>query len=135
MRIISALLIAAFIAQGGFARTLEKNEVWTDCILLEEDVIVPSGRSLTISAGTLVFTNGHKILSYGKVAIQGEEENQVRFIPLTEIGSSEIEVIKVRPYNINTRVLKKEFQAFRTQYAILWSLLFASIFLTLEASR
>lgn len=135
MKFIAILLIIAFLGQCGFARTLEKNEVWSDCILLEDEVIVPAEYSLTIEPGTHVFTNGHKIISYGKVDIQGEKENQVKFLSLTESGTAEIEIVKVKPYDINTKVLKDEFQIFKIQYAILWSFLFASIFLTLEAAR
>lgn len=135
MRIIAVFLIVCLSGSVAFARTLKKNEVWKDFVTLEEDVIVPDGYSLTLSPGTQVVTNGNKIISYGKIDIQGTKENQVKFLSLSQLGTSEVEMVTVKPYDINTKILKDEFQTFKIQYAILWSLLFASVFFVLDEAE
>jgi len=138
MRVISILLIAVLLSHSplsALARTLDKNETWSGQISLEEDLVVPPPYSLTISPGTQVFTNGNKIISYGKVSIRADKKSQVKFLPLTITGTSEIEVVKVRPYNVNTKILKDEFQKFKVEYAILWSFLFATMFFMMTAAK
>lgn len=44
-----------------------------------------------------------------------------------------IKVFKIKPYDINLEGLKQEFKLFKLQYAILWSLIFASLFVMVEA--
>jgi hypothetical protein len=115
------------------ARTLSQNELWSEKIELDEDVVVPAQNTLTIAPGTEIFTRGYKIVAFGKVNILGEEDAQVRFLTHSGTTESEIQVYKVKPYHINTKILKEEFETFKIQYAILWSVLFASMFLMLEA--
>lgn len=131
IRILAIFLITILSCQA-FALELTKNEVWNGLINLTENVIVPENITLTLTPGTKVTTNGNKIIAYGSVAIQGTADQQVIFgyFPQT---TSTVEVIKVKPYDIDTDILKQEFDIFKVQYAILWSLLFASTFVMLEA--
>lgn len=135
LRSIATTLIIVFSIQCLPARalTLDKNASWSGTINLSEDVIVPAEYTLTIYPGTRVNTNGNKIISYGLVNILGEKNNQVKFIALDQLLNSDIEVFKVAPYNIDTKILRDEFKVFRIQYAILWSVLFASMFVMLDA--
>jgi hypothetical protein len=135
MRSIAIILVICLISQfcpAAFARTLDQDERWSNFVSLDEDIMVPVKRQLTLAPGTLVLTNGHKIIAHGKVDIQGAPEEQVIFFAPLIIGDAEVEVIKVRPYNINTQLLKDEFRVFKVQYAILWSVLFASMFLAMS---
>ncbi|MBU0686329.1 MAG: hypothetical protein KKB81_00550 [Candidatus Margulisbacteria bacterium] len=133
LKIIAILLSIVLLSQGVFAKTLSQNEVWSGKIKLSEDVTVPEGLTLTISPGTKVITNGKRIISYGTVDIQGQDENRVNFIAPTLTLTQEVAVTEVKPYLIDTKILKDEFSVFRVQYAILWSFLFASMFIMLEA--
>ncbi|MBU0672970.1 MAG: hypothetical protein KJ732_08095 [Candidatus Margulisbacteria bacterium] len=132
LRTIAIILILALASQC-LALQLDKNAVWAGSINLTEDIIVPSGLSLTIAPGTKVFTNGNKIISFGTLNILGEEDKRVDFYNTLLTNSSTIEVIKVKPYDVDTEILKEEFNVFKAQYAILWSLLFASTFILIEA--
>lgn len=57
----------------------------------------------------------------------------IKFSPLVLASESEVQVIKLKPYNVNTEILKEEFSVFRVQYAVLWSILFAAMFIMIEA--
>jgi len=131
IRILAILLITILSCQA-FALELAKSTVWSGQINLTEDVIILENSSLTITPGTKVTTNGNQIIAYGTVDIQGQANNQVIFEYFPQTTST-VEVVKVRPYDIDTKILKEEFDIFKVQYAILWSLLFASTFVMLEA--
>jgi hypothetical protein len=130
-----AILLMVSLAGQCLALELKQDECWSGRINLDQDVIVPEGYTITIAPGTKVITNGNRIISYGTVNIWGEAENTVNFQYFPLNNTSSIEVIKMKPYNIDTQILKEEFNTFKVQYAILWSLLFASTFLMLEARR
>lgn len=114
------------------ALELAKNQAWSGSVNLTENIIVPKNVSLTIAPGTKVTTNGNKIIAYGSVDIQGQQDNKVIFEYFPQTTST-TEVVKVKPYDVDTQILKDEFNIFKVQYAILWSLLFASTFVMLEA--
>ena len=132
IKAISILLILILSGQC-LARELSQSELWSGRVDLIEDVVVPAGLSLTLAPGTQVTTNGHQIISYGTVNILGEPQNQVEFHHFTTTPGTSLEVIKIKPYDVDTQILEEEFDTFKVQYAILWSLLFASTFLMLEA--
>ena len=135
MRTIKAIAILLILALSGqcLARELGQSELWSGRVDLSEDVVVPTGLSLTLAPGTQVTTHGHRIISYGTVNILGEPENSVEFSHFAATPGATLEVIKIKPYDVDTQILKEEFDSFKVQYAILWSLLFASTFLMLEA--
>jgi hypothetical protein len=135
LRKIALILVIAMLGHclPAAARTLKQDELWFGKVELSEDVLVPAQNTLTIAPGTEILTRGNRIVAFGKVNILGEEEDQVRFLTYSGSSESEIRVYKVKPYNINTKILKEEFDIFKIQYAILWSVLFASMFLMLEA--
>ncbi len=130
-KIVVMMLIACLGGQG-FALELAGSTLWSGDVKLTDDVVVPVGSCLTLAPGTQVTTNGHKIIGYGSVKIAGRPDRPVNF-RLFPAGSAPLETVKVKPYDINTAILKEEFGAFKVQYAILWSLLFASTFFMLEA--
>jgi hypothetical protein len=136
LRIIALLLTITLLvpcASKALARTLEQDEVWSGVIKLDDNVQVPPGITLTISPGTRIITNGNQILSHGTINILGGEEKEVRFHSFYQISNSEIELLKVKPYDFDTKILMEEFNKFKIQYAILWSCLFASMFIMLKA--
>lgn len=135
MKMTKALSIILILALAGQAPALElaRDEDWSGTIELKEDIIVPSKLTLTLKPGTQVITNGHKIISYGIVDIQGQTNNEVKIDHALLCRTNSIEVISLRPYQVDTEILKEEFNTFKVQYAILWSLLFASTFFMLEA--
>ena len=105
------------LSSQALALELSQNEVWNGLINLTEDVIVPENISLTLAPGTKVTTNGNKIIAYGSVDIQGQPDNQVVFEYFPQTTST-VEIIKVKPYDIDTDILKEEFDIFKVQYAI-----------------
>lgn len=135
MRTIKAIAILLILALSGqcLARELSQSELWSGRVDLSEDVVVPTGLSLTLAPGTQVTTHGHRIISYGTVNILGEADNKVEFRHFAATRGTTLEVIRIKPYDVDTQILKEEFDSFKVQYAILWSLLFASTFLMLEA--
>jgi hypothetical protein len=130
---IALLLTVALLGCSASARTLDRDERWSGEVRLAEDVIVPTGRTLTIEPATRVVTQGNKIISYGDLNILGEAKNKVEFLHLRPAGNEDVAVVRVKPYNVDTQILKDEFTVFRVQYAILWSVIFASIFIMVEA--
>ncbi|MFC1540686.1 hypothetical protein ACFL4J_01455 [Candidatus Margulisiibacteriota bacterium] len=135
LKIIAILLSAALLPQSAVG-ALDKGELyefWSGEINLAEDKIVPAGHTLTIAPGTRVVTNGNRIISYGTLNIMGKEENKVGFLYSLPRETGTIEVVSLKPYQVDTAILEQEFNTFKVQYAILWSLLFASTFLMLEA--
>ncbi|NQT30337.1 MAG: hypothetical protein HQ596_07175 [Candidatus Saganbacteria bacterium] len=126
-------LVLLFNAAPAFARTLNSDERWSGIMKLDEDVTVPQGYTLTISAGTKIKTKGHQIISYGTVKIEGEKDAQVKFLSKYTLNDSDLAVFKVKPYVANTELLRDEFHVFKIQYAILWSIIFASLFAMIEA--
>ena len=135
IRTIAAVLslILLLNTAPAFARTLNNNEVWSGIVKLDEDIIIPEGYILTISPATLVNTCGNQIISYGTVKIEGEKEAQVKFLSQYTLNDSDLAVFKVKPYMANTELLRDEFHVFKVQYAILWSIIFASLFAMIEA--
>ena len=135
IKLITTILIIALSAQclPLKALTLDQPASWSGTVNLSEEVIVPVDEILTIYPGTKIITNGHRIISYGLVNILGDEDQQVKFVAADRPLDSNIQVLKVKPYNIDTKILKDEFTVFRVQYAILWSVLFASMFVMLDA--
>jgi hypothetical protein len=131
MRTLAVILILA-LSSHCLALEINGQATWSGLVELQEDVVIADGASLTIAPATRVITNGHRIICYGKVDIQAEETAWVRFsyFPSTD---SKVEVVKVKPYDVDTAILQEEFNIFKVQYAILWSLLFASTFVMLEA--
>jgi hypothetical protein len=132
LKITALVLTILFLIQSA-PRALEPYQFWSGEINLTEDKIVPAGHTLTIAPGTRIITNGNRIVSYGTLNIMGKEENKVNFLYSLPGETNSIEVISIRPYQVDTEILKEEFNTFKIQYAILWSLLFASTFLMLEA--
>ncbi|MBN2058344.1 MAG: hypothetical protein JW782_06080 [Candidatus Saganbacteria bacterium] len=132
IRIIALLLIMILGSQAG-AIELARDTLWFGRVNLTQEVVVPENVTLTIAPGTKITTNGNKIIAYGKVAIQADETQPVdlKYFPQTE--TSTVEVVRLKPYDVDTDILKEEFNVFKVQYAILWSLLFASTFVMLEA--
>jgi hypothetical protein len=128
-----ALLLIIFLGSQGLALELVQDRTWSGQISLNEDIVVPLGKTLTIAPGTQVETNGNKIIAYGQVNILGQTDQEITFHNTLMTLNSTIEVVRVKPYDIDTKILKDEFAVFKIQYAILWSLLFASTFVLLEA--
>ncbi len=133
---ISLTIIIAILVQLSplaHARNLTDNETWSGKIKLIEDIYVPEGRTLTIAPDSQVITNGNKIISYGTVNIQGQQDKKVKLLANPPLSPQDLAVLKIKPYDINTEILKEEFNAFKIQYAILWSVLFAGMFIMVEA--
>jgi len=131
MKIIALILSIIFVL-GSLSPVAAKEYLWSGNINLKEDLIIPAEDTLTISPGTKVFTNGNKIISYGTLNIFAEENKIIEFTNLIDQTTAEIEIIKIKPYDVDTETLKSEFNSFKLQYAILWSVLFASTFLLVE---
>ncbi|MBU1026670.1 MAG: hypothetical protein KKA31_02955 [Candidatus Margulisbacteria bacterium] len=131
LTLIIALLVQ--LSPLAHARSLTENETWSGKIKLIEDIYVPEEFTLTISPDTQVVTNGNKIISYGTVNIQGQEDKKVKILSNPPLSQQNLAVLKMKPYDINTEILKEEFNAFKIQYAILWSVLFAGMFIMVEA--
>lgn len=112
--------------QGG---TLTSSEAWSGQIKLKGDVIVPEGVELTIEPGTeFLVDEGSpvpKLTVNGTLKVAQTQTGQGKFdlVPVDE----KTKVIRVSPYQIDTKPLLEEFHLFRTQYIIVWTLLTAGL--------
>ena len=118
--------LAGMIVKSG---TLSSSETWSGQVKVSGDVTVPKGAVLDIRAGTVLLydkNNGTEdkppnIIVYGTLKIGGasSENTSYQLIPV----DSRTRVIEVTPYEVDTKILRDEFDAFKTQYAIIWTLL------------
>jgi len=80
------LLLAANLSRAATAAgTLPGDTSWSGTILVVSNVIVPSGVTLTVQAGTTVeVTNGVSITAQagGAIDVRGTETNRVLFLPM-----------------------------------------------------
>lgn len=127
-----------------------KEVVWSGEVELQHDVTIPEGTILTILPGT----NIHCIYKYGegsfspekwqirikgKLVAAGGVGAPITFDPLPYGLSSlriplnpKLENISIAPQAVKVEDIKNEFSAFRTQYLVLWSLLFGSIYYAIK---
>lgn len=122
---------------------LNSDQTWQGDIYLVSDVIVPEGITLTIEPGTKLYFAEYdiaesgedplqtEIIVKGKVNAKSTKENPIL---VTSIGKSQwLQLnkgdksvqIKFKPYLIDTKPMTEEFRQFKTQYQILWSVIYA----------
>jgi hypothetical protein len=113
---------------------ITSNEVWSGEIELNSDVTIPQGKELTIEPGTVFLydedstktdATSPKLIVYGtlKVGQASGESEGFDLIPLDQ----NTRIIQVSPYSVDTKSLRDEFNAFRVQYVILWTVLTAAL--------
>ncbi|MFH1386393.1 MAG: hypothetical protein ABIH50_01845 [bacterium] len=77
-----------------------------------------------VLALNLMLTGGSLALVTGETAAKEIHlDGDVTVIPL----DGRTKIIKIVPYEVNTKILKDEFEVFRVQYAIIWTLLGAGL--------
>jgi hypothetical protein len=130
-----------------------KEIVWSGKVELKNDIIIQEGSTLIIMPGTKInciydyndqefSPKEWKIIVKGDLVARGEADNPVTFNPMPRGLSSiripvdsRIEQIVIAPHKIDTEEIKKEFSAFKTQYLILWTLLFGSIYYAIVSRK
>jgi len=110
--------------------TLSTVETWSGEVRLDGDVTVPAGSTLTIEPGTVFLTDENlktqpKLNVLGTLKVGQLDTGNTTFETAALDGKTKI--IRVTPYEIDTKGLKEEFHAFRTQYVWLWSILSAGL--------
>ena len=135
MKIMSWLLSICFMSQVVLATAmasitksglLAKDEVWCEPIYLEGDVVVPVGVTLEIKPGILIYYAKSDVHNYGsdphlpELVVYGTlkmDQSNYQILPMLK---DDTRVIHIEPYQVDTKILRDEFSAFKTQYAILW---------------
>lgn len=148
--ILSALILwNSYLLGNAFAYdvksgVLGSSEAWEGEIKVEGDVVVPEGMELEIRPGTVLFYEHKDKMNYGreedlpeivvygalKIGERSNGSGQFELIPL----DSKTRIIKISPYEVDTKSLRDEFRAFKVQYAVIWTLLGAALIYTV-ASR
>lgn len=110
--------------------TLPTSEVWSGEIKITGDVTVPKGSTLTIEPGTVFITDENaqtqpKLQIFGTLKVGQLETGDTKLDLAALDGRTKI--IRVTPYEIDTKILRDEFHVFRTQYIFLWSILSAGL--------
>lgn len=123
--------------------TLQKDEVWQGDIYLVSDVTIPKGITLTIKPGTRLYFAEYdisqsgedpqraEIIVNGTLNAQPTDKNPILVASIgqnqwKQLSSGEKAVqLEFKPYQIDTTAMKNEFHAFKTQYLIFWSLVYA----------
>ncbi len=125
-----------------------KEVVWSGDIELKNDVIVPEGTTLKIMPGSKIYglyeqNDGTITPKDWKIIVKGNliaEDILVDPMPRGRSSiripiDSNIQSIKIAPMKIDTQKIKDEFAVFRTQYIVLWALLFGSIYYAIKARK
>ncbi|MBU1026671.1 MAG: hypothetical protein KKA31_02960 [Candidatus Margulisbacteria bacterium] len=125
-----------------------KEVVWSGEIELKNDVVVPEGTTLKITPGSKIYgsyeqADGTVSPKEWKIIVKGSliaEDTLIDPMPhgLSAIRipiDSNIQSIKIAPMKIETQKIKDEFAVFRTQYVVLWALLFGSIYYAIKARK
>jgi len=150
--LILILLMEIPVLGATSLKVLEGKEIiWKGEVELSGDVLVPEGSKLTIMPGTRIYgvyeynnntftPEEWKIIVKGELVAVGEAENSIVFDPIPYGLSAiripidpEIKNITIAPKEIDTEEIRKEFAAFKTQYLVLWILLFGSIYYAIQA--
>src|SRR5947207_12432602 len=84
-----AIAVVLLAAKPGAAATvggtLTSNTSWSGTVMVLSNVVVPSGLTLTVQAGTgVLLTNGVSITAQagGAIDVRGAATNQVSFLPM-----------------------------------------------------
>ena len=122
---------------------LKKDEVWQGDIYLVSDVTIPKGITLTIKPGTRLYFAEYDISQSGEdperaeIIVNGTlnaQPTDKEPILVASIGKNQWKQLSAgdktvqlefKPYQIDTKAMKNEFHLFKTQYLILWSLIYA----------
>lgn len=128
---------------------LHSDQTWQGEVFLVSDVIVPEGITLTIEAGTKLYFAEYdiaetgedplhtEIIVHGKVHAKPNKENPILVTTIghpqwQRLNNSDKSIqLQFKPYQIDTKPMLDEFHSFKTQYHILWSLIYAMWILAL----
>jgi len=118
--------VVSMAAESNIIRSgvLETNEVWSGTVEVKGDITVPKDRELVIKPGTSLVFDKNKVPDikvYGtlKVGDSQMSDSQYTLLPV----GNKTQIIQITPYEVDTKILRDEFNAFRIQYAIIWVLL------------
>jgi hypothetical protein len=124
--------------------------VWSGDVALKSDFIVPKGETLIIMPGTRIYgvydynnedgitPSGWRIIVYGNLSAAEDVvfDAMPRGLSAVKIPiNSEVKTITIAPKKIETEKVRQEFSTFRTQYLILWTLLFGSIYYAIKSRK
>ncbi len=118
---LNALSVQANIIRSGILQT---NEVWSGTVEVKGDITIPKDKELLIKPGTSLIYDQHnmpEIKVYGTLKVGDKLLNDSQYELLPAGGKTQI--IQITPYEVDTKILRDEFNAFRIQYAIIWTLL------------
>jgi len=132
-----SLTCAEMIKHG----VLSENERWEGQIRLVGDVVVPKGITLEIAPNTILLYEQKDIMNYGKnpalpeLVVDGELKmgeplESIRHFDVLTVDDK-TQMIKIAPYEVDTKILRDEFRAFKEQYLWLWSVLTGGVILAL----
>ena len=124
--------------------SLTHDEIWQGDVYIIGDVTIPDDVSVTVSAGTQLhfadydlFKTGAdpdrcEIIVHGRFFTDASVEQPIhvetldRGNSLSKLAMGEhTQVIKFKPYVVDTESMRQEFRGFKNQYLVLWSLIYA----------